>query len=67
MLKKRIPDNYDFEIKDIKAAIEGIIGNIPIMFKGRIVEIDAELTAQQKADIKAAVLPLLENIQDITQ
>lgn len=67
MISKRIPEKYDVDGVQLMAAIRSVVGpNVTVSIKGRIVEINGTLTAPQAAALKAAVLPLLTEIDDIT-
>jgi len=66
-MKKRIPEQYDFNVTQIIDAMYAATGfRFPIIISGRIIEIPDSLTPAQLNAIKAAVVPLLTSIPDVT-
>lgn len=66
MLKRRIPEQYDFNDLEIHNIIHSILPGVPVEIKGRFVTIDANPTAPQLAQLKAAIVAALESVPDVT-
>lgn len=67
MIKKRIPEKFEYDDKLIIEAIQSIIPNTPFSMNSRgLITIDANLTPTQKQQLKDAITPLLTEIDDIT-
>ena len=66
VLTKRIPEQYDYNFQEVEQAINNIIPGKTWGTKGRIFWFSDKVTATEKKQIKAAVIPLLTEIKDIT-
>lgn len=69
MFKKRIPARFEYDSMQIIKAIRGVIGEEAEIYisQNGVVTIDKiTLSSQQTNEIKNKVLPLLNNIDDIT-
>lgn len=66
MIKKYIPEKFDLQTIDIFEIIRNVAGNVPITLTGRIIEIDADLTNEQKQQIRNDFIASVEEVGDIT-
>jgi hypothetical protein len=66
MIKKFIPERFNLDSVNIFEIITNVVGNVPITLNGRMIIIDAELTAQQKLQIRDDFLNNVEIVEDIS-
>jgi len=70
MIQRRIPEQYRWTQDDcdmVRAAITAAMGApVEVQIMGRLVTINATVTGAQAQAIKAAVVPQLVVIQDLT-
>lgn len=64
MIRRRIPPQYDVDPSDIVAELRKV--GVAFRVKGRVITIEGNLTGQQISDLRAAILPLLQEITDVT-
>lgn len=67
MIRRRIPAGKVFDAVAVANAISSVLGRVPVSISSNgLIEIDATPTGPQLAALRSAVLPLLEDVQDIT-
>lgn len=67
MFKRRIPQNYEFEMRAIADAVQTVLPGVRVDVNDRgVILIYANPTPAQLTALRAAILPLLTDVQDIT-